>query len=571
MIIMKKIFLLLATAVTLFTACHDEEYVPATVDRQGLTSLTAIFASGPFVNQEMAKLNITDDTQTRYVIEVPWFYPETSDDETAPYMTEVRVYADLEPNCFIEPGLTMIDLTKENHFTYTNAAGQKKDIIITGERVKSNKCELLAFSLVEPAIAGVIDKANKAVSLISAEDLSACLGEAGVSAHASISPDPSAQPLNYNEEVEFTVTAHNGVDKAVYKVVKAVPEKIPAGFNANSLELLFNFDPVATLGMPAYSAFICPSMAAIKGHLIVCTGDGSAPIYMNRITGQKLGSINLGSAVAGSVTSDEADHMLIVNHAQGGETVNIYVTDDVTKAPELFHSFVNSTSLPMGAKMKVIGNIAQDAIIMITNEGLDGVSSSSHSTGIVIRDGIVVSEQVVDLSAGNANWGSSPVNTSTVVAASIDPADGCFFSHYAGGGGTLDWIKADGSVGFSMLSEISGWALNPNCLDSKQFNNMNYMALFIVSHFPHWGYGPQLYVFNSSDPSAMAAGSVDASPALVLARGAYEIDWYQQGNAGTASGDVLIAPSADGYKFYVYYYDHNSQVIGGYTADCIAQ
>ena len=47
------------------------------------------------------------------------------------------------------------------------------------------------------------------------------------------------------------------------------------------------------------------------------------------------------------------------------------------------------------------------------------------------------------------------------------------------------------------------------------------------------------------------------------------IDWYQAGDYSIASGDVVIAPSADGYKLYIYYYDHNSQAFGGYVADCI--
>ena len=47
------------------------------------------------------------------------------------------------------------------------------------------------------------------------------------------------------------------------------------------------------------------------------------------------------------------------------------------------------------------------------------------------------------------------------------------------------------------------------------------------------------------------------------------IDWYQVGDYSVASGDVVIAPSADGYKLYIYYYDHNSQAFGGYVADCI--
>jgi hypothetical protein len=48
-----------------------------------------------------------------------------------------------------------------------------------------------------------------------------------------------------------------------------------------------------------------------------------------------------------------------------------------------------------------------------------------------------------------------------------------------------------------------------------------------------------------------------------------KINWFQVGGYAIASGDVVMAPSVDGFMLYIYYYDHNSQVIGGYSADCI--
>lgn len=557
---------MLLGAVALLSACHEPEYVAPTADRQGITSLTAIFTSGPFEDKEMAKLTISDPTADRFVIEVPWFYPETSDDETEQYMTKVRVQAELQPNCFIEPKLTILDLTQDNYFTYTDAQGNKTKICITGERVKSNKCELQAFSIIEPAISGIVDKVNKKVSLIAVEDLSAVVAEAQISAHATITPDPSTV-RSYEEEVEFTVTAHNGVDKTVYTVVKEIPEKIASGFVPESVEELFTFDPVTTLGMPAASAVVTPTIAAINGHLILCMGDGTTPVYLNRITGVKLGTINLGSAVAGSITSDENNNMLIVNRAMGGETVNIYRTSSVTEAPTLFHSFanVNAGGLPCGAKIKVIGNIDEDALITLVHEGVAGVTTSSKFTVLVVSGGTVVAEQVFDLSAAGISWNTAPVNFAAVVPASINPADGVFHTQY--GPSFLSWIKSDGTIGFQMNSDLTGWGLNPHSLDSKRFNNVNYLALFVTSHFPHWGMGPQLYLYDTSNPAAMAADDVSLSSALVLANGA--LTWYQKGYQGTAAGDVLIAPTADGYKLYVYYYDHNSQALGGYVADCI--
>ena len=564
---MKKIYILLVGAMALFSACHDPEYVLPTADHQGFTSLTAIFTSGPFVGQEMAKLNISEnETSDRYIIQVPWYYPETSDNETAQYMTNVRVRAELQPNCTIEPGLGILDLTQDNYFTYTNAQGVQREICITGERVKSNKCELVAFNIVEPVIAGVVNKNTRKISLISSDDLSACLAEAQLSPHATISPDPSIDPINYNVPMEFTVTAHNGVDKTVYTVVKEVPDKISKGFNANHTELLFNFDPVSNLGVPNYSVGVGPTIAALDGQLIICYGDGSTPICLNGLNGSKIGEINLGNAIAGSVTNDEAENLLIVNHANAGETVNIYRTASTKDVPTLFHSFTNLSTFPMGSKMKVIGDIDEDAIIVIPNEGISGVSSCNEFTAIQVRNSVIASVESINIANPGIAWGGAPVNTAGIAAADIDRSAGWFESMYDPS--YFHWIKADGSIGVKLGSDSSGWGLNPNCIDTKRFNNATYAALFVVSHFPHWGMGPQLYLFNADDPSTISGDNVWDSPALAMKNNA--INWYQTADAGAASGDVVIAPSANGFKMYVYYYDHNSGVIGGYATDCIA-
>lgn len=541
------------------TSCAEEEYVAPTAERQGITSFTAIFTSGPFVDQDMAKLIVTDEATDRYVIPVPWYYPETSDDETTPYMNKVRVKAEIDNNCIINPPLTILDLTQENWFTYTNAQGVSRRICITGERVKSNKSELQAFSIVNPSIAGIVDKSTRTVSLISVDDLSSCLANAQVSAHATISPDPSTTPLDYNNPVEFTVTAHNGVDKTVYTVKKTVPEKIPLGFNSN-VELLFNFDPVSNLGLPNYTTDMGPTLASINGHLVICTGNG-APVYINRLNGVKMGEINLGEAKAGSVTNDANGNLLIVNTANGGETVNIYRTSSVTEAPTLYHSFTNTSSLPLGAKIKVNGDIDGDALIVLTNYGIAGMTSSNSITVLTVRGGIVQSVEVKELNG--VSWGAAYVNGTSVVSASTNPADGWFESDYDSC--LFKWIKGDLSTGTSLA--VGNWALNPNCLDSKRFNNVDYVALFVVSHFPHWGSGPQLFILDVNDKSKLAADDVSTSPALAFQN--QSVEWYQSADAGTASGDVVLAPTPDGFQLYIYYYDHNSGVIGGYVADCI--
>lgn len=565
---MKKniLYLLIGLSITFITSCQDPEDVGVDTTRQGVTSLTAIFTSGPYKESEAVSHKIfADEYNTdRFVIPVPWFFPESSDNETEQYMKAMRVKAELNNNYVITPKITILDLTKDNYFTLTAPDGSKREICITGQRTKSAACQMITFGLKNPELTGVIDQSTKTISLISADDLSSCLADFEVSAHATISPDPSTTQLNYNDPVELTVTAHNGVDKQVYTVKKNIPAKIPYGFSASSVEQLFNVDPTAILGIPWLSSN-APTLGAINNNLVVCMGDGTEPMYFNRITGVKQGTLNLGSIKASSITSDEGNHLLICNHAEANETCNIYVTTAVNQTPTLFYSFTNTAGLPMGAKIKVIGDIQKDAIIILTNEGIDGVTSSSKFTRIVIKNGVIQQSAVVDISATGLSWGSAPVNSTSVVAASTNANDGNFLSYYDPN--LFTYLNGSNTIA-NQLSNPSGnsWGENQNCLDSKQFNQANYVALLLVSHFPHWGIGPSLYVYDVNDKSKLT-GDITSAPSLVLSNNS--IAWFQAATAGTASGDVLIAPTADGFKMYIYYYDNNSGVIGAYVADCI--
>ena len=87
------------------------------------------------------------------------------------------------------------------------------------------------------------------------------------------------------------------------------------------------------------------------------------------------------------------------------------------------------------------------------------------------------------------------------------------------------------------------------------------MVLFVVSHFPEWSVSSRLYLYDISDPS---------SPAKVLEN--TDIPLGQSGATNTetgASGDVVICPASDGFRVFIYYYDHHTQSLGAYVADCI--
>lgn len=588
---MKKIYyVLFAVALAFASSCQEPQFVEPTADRQGITSLTAYFTSGKYTEMEMGKLTVSDPDMDRYVIPIPWFYPEESDDVTTLHMSRVRVRAELAENCSIDPPLTILDLNQEHNFTYTNAQGESKPIVITGQRVKSSTTNMIAMNLLDPAtgdvvLEGFVDNDAKEVYLFSVEDLDGYVAEVTPWYHASVADaDPILDeegestgvyvfdtPENWNEEQTITIVAHNGETEGEFKVIKRDPQKISYGFNAESVKELFNIDPVSRLGVPHYNTPVNVSLAYLGGYLVVNHADGSNPIYLDARNGSKLGEISTGGFSAGAVTSDEGGNMLLCNHLEGAGTFEIYRTSSVNEAPVLFYSYENTVSLPLGYKLKICGDINGNARIVVPYEGVIGVTTASQFLEIVVEGGEVTDTQVYDLSASGFSWGSYPQNAAGLVPSSADAGEnGWMYASYSING--MQWIRPDLGAGQQIVTDdmANAWLLNPSCLESKKFNNANYLTMLVCHHFPAWDKQPSLWIYDIADPSTFT-GNYQNSPSLV----AYNswLLYFNATNAGgnetQSSGDVIMAPSADGFKVFIYYYDHYAGMIGGYSADCV--
>lgn len=560
---MKKIYyLLIVSALALISSCQKPEYVEPGVERQGITSLTAYFTSGKFVDQALARLDVTDPEADVYVIPIPWFFPEESDDVTTIHMTKVRVRAELAPSCKIDPPLTILDLTQEHHFTYTNAQGESRPITITGRRVKSSNAKVMTFKLVDPyLVEGFINDDTKEIYLFTTDDLNGFSAEAVASAHATVKEDLTVKK-NYNEGQVVTMVAHDGTEHE-YKIVKKYPTKIPYGFRQESVRQLFNFEPVSRLGFPEYTVTVNPSLAYADNSVVMCFGDGKAPVYLDALTGVKKGEINLGSANPGSVTNDEGGNLIITSHVDAKGIVEIYKTKSVTQAPVLFHSFENATDVPVGYHVKVHGNIDTDAVITLTHEGVAGVTETSKYTRVVVSGGAVVSTETIDLAGLGLSWGAAPTNAAKVVPVSARPEDGVMLCYYSDN--TISYVNGNGVIAAQLNLQNAPFEANgnynANIMEAKTYNNATYAIHLTTSHFPMWGVGPKLNVFDITSPTSIKDGTTVLSNS--------NIEWYQTAAAGCAAADVVAGASADGFKIYIFYYDHNAGVIGGYVADCI--
>lgn len=548
-------------ALLLFAGCADEEKVAPTANRAGLSSLAAYFTAGPNVDKLAVNWQIDNSSDiTDYVIPIPYYYPEESDNTTEEYLKSMKIVATLENNCKLEPGLGVLDLTKKNEFTYTDPYGQQKSITISGQMTRSDKCQIKAFALQPGDFTGVIDEAAKTIYLATGQDLTDLTADITLSPHATISPDP-AQPLNYNTPVEFTVTADNGTDKATYTVIKQVPQKIKSGYRAGSETKLFEND-MTTLGVTNPAA-THPTLACIGGSVILNLGDGSVPQYFRKATGTLMGTINLGSAKAtGAITSDCAGNMLICDFAQSGQTLHIWKTNSVTTAPELFLSYPNNLGVDIGARLHVQGDLNGNAIITATPY------NCQNAIRWIVTNGQAGPAENILFSGVNA-WGGQD-GVSKVVACSTNTADGCLFDYYDSGNCPLyyakDWKNATQLL--SGNSSGAGWGYNTGAADIREFNGARYLSVFEMGYWPSWGLPGHIYLYDATAPATLS-GTIDTSSSLKYT---YTMgDLY--GSVGAAAdgrfGDVLITPSEDGYILYIFYASNTHLSFGGLQVDCI--
>lgn len=555
-----KIFntgLMLALALA-FTGCAEEENVAPTANREGITSLSAYFTSGTYQDKLAAQLSTTSSETTDYVIPIPYYYPEESDYVPSEDMKNMKVTAKLENNCFLSPGLGVLDLTKKNEFTYTNPYGEQKKITISGQLTHLNKCAIKSFMAEPGDLSGVIDEDSKTISLVTMDDLSKMTADVVLDPHATISPDPSV-PHDFNDGFEFTVTADNGVDKSTYKVMKQIPQKMDNGYRAGSEKELFVND-MTTLGVKDPNA-IHPTLACVGNFVVLNLGDGSAPQYFRKATGSKVGTIALGEAKAtGAITSDNAGNMLICNYADNGQTLNIYKTNDVTKAPTKLISYTNGLGVGIGARLHVQGDLNSNAVITATPY------SCNNAIRWIVKDGRVGNPENILMSV--AAWGAQD-DAAKVVGVDAEGKNGSIVDYYQGGACQMYYLS-DWKTPANLVQDNSGnaWGYNTAAIDVRPFNKARYLALFEMGYWPDWGLTGHIYLYDASNPASVT-GTTDGSYMLKYA---YTIP-DNFGSVGYASdgrfADVLVTPSEDGYFLYIFYASNTHLSFGGIQVDCI--
>jgi hypothetical protein len=555
---MKKILsLIIAVAPVLyFSACHKPDQLTPEVSREGINSITATFKDGTG-----SFTGYINDTTNEIIIPIPYYYPESSDQEvTDSQLKEMRVKANLDDNVVVSPALLFMDLSKDNMITVTNQKKEQKKYVVKGKITKSSECQITDFRLPSLGISGVINESAKTISLVAIGDIAPALAAVSLSYHATISPDPATTVLDYNQEVRLTVTANDGATKSIYTVKKTIPDKLPFGIRQGSAKLLFAKQLKADIGITADN--LTGGLAVTKDYVILNTRNENS-IYLNALTGDKVGEINLGS-VKGNLTNfystaDDDGNILICNLSPNDGSFKVWTLASVNATPSLFLEWNGGE--PVGRKLSVIGSLNSDAVITAPILAAGEKFARWTVTGGTLQS---ATPDIITMSGLTNGWST---NCDIIYSSPVAGSD-YFVASYSDN--TFAWV--DGKTN-AVKKKLDGISANyiPNAVDYITFNNAGYTTLNWVNSFT-WGAADAVWLLDVSN-DANFSGNLETGtcPAVV-----WECDRDKFGAKavtpvvanGNGTGDVAFRVSEDGFYLYLYFMFTNGYVVG-YRFDCI--
>ncbi|MBP2692072.1 MAG: DUF5018 domain-containing protein [Muribaculaceae bacterium] len=366
------------------SACQDpHEFSPTHYDEQ-FDSMTASFYDDDRAeNSFPAEIDYNNHVIT---IVVPYTYPANSDSYLdMADLTRMRIQCNLKQGVRLEPALTTIDLSQENHVTMIDNTGVRTDFTIIGEIRKSKACEITDFTIASLGISGIINPETKIITLVTAEAIGEQLAEVEISHGATLEPDPRVTPVNFDNEPEITVTAQNGVDKTVYKFIQAEPSKLPFGIRKGSAKIAWT-KKQADMGIKIYAPaeltsgnlrFNGSAGLGIVGEYLVLNEAGMGKAYvMNYKNGNVISTIDLtamGTNTLGQfnnhrMTSDNNGNLLFTSAANfNNGTLTIWKMKGIDGQLEKLTTLANAAAI--GSGISVTGNIDENAIITVNNNG----------------------------------------------------------------------------------------------------------------------------------------------------------------------------------------------------------
>lgn len=543
-----------ALSALFMASCQQPDFKVSEAEAtKAINSITASFIDDTSEENHF-KSEIDYDNHVITIV-FPYTYPaNTKYNLTEDDLKKVKVVANLDDNCFIEPSILIMDLTQDNIITVINQKKERTDYIVRGEIRKSNACVVTAFKLVDENLVGVVNESTKVISIIKDEAPAKQLAEVELSFGATITgTDPTKVACDYSKDVKFTVTAQDGKTTAEYTVKVQLPSTLEKGMRPGSGKILWNNKIVDTYA-PA-TPLMMTSMAVIKDYIVLNTRNEDMMV-VNRKTGAKEGTIKLpfkSSLGNFKATGDSSDNILVTN--LDSKEIVVYRIKGINGTPTEYIRY-NVGGKSYGRGISVIGSLDKDAVITMPRYE----DAGWYFLRWTVTGGVLNTEPELVTINSSVSAGGWVYNCDVVATDPSNPKSDYFVNSYAKltGGTTANvdrgtiWI--DGATNKDKCHSpytSSNWVRN--ALDYVKFNGVGYLIANSVNSFT-WGADDMIYLYDLGD--ANLDNIVWKSEVGIYG----SMSNINQAN-GNACSDVALRLSDNGYYMYAYFFFAGGQLV----------
>ena len=557
------------------SACEQpHEFAPTQYDDHFTSLLAKFYDDDRDENNFPGEVDMASHTIT-FVF--PYNYPPSSENIlTMNDLEKVRVEANLRSGLVLEPALGQINFNEPHQVTVIDPYGKRTQYTVKGEIRKSAECSLTEFVLSD-GTTGIINDNKNSVTLLALEDIGEQTATVELSHGATIQPDP-ATLINYDgEDISFTVTAQNGVDKRVYTITKGEPSKMPFGVREESAKTMWT-KKLVDLGIAVDAGTAgATGIGVVDNYLVINDGQKGRAILVNYKTGAVEGEIDLtntGTDADGlynnyRLTSDDNNNLLICSTSKTNDgTITIWKKNGTTGR---LRRIIQTKAIgnQMGNQLSVVGNLDGDAIITVSANG-----TAIDFLRWTVKDGELDPNPVTVHASGYAGtcWGTADVtyvdasnpNGRFVIAAY------CSFATLppnASGSNnrTVAMFNSDGSLAsYGSVCISSNWVENAG--DVLKFNGVPYYIHNSVNTFT-WGSDDCIYMYDLGS-GAMSTPVFDFTDSGLNINRQYGASAAGAVGRGGNANDVLLHASPDGFYMYIFFMFTNGSV-GCIRTDCI--
>ncbi|MGO4288210.1 DUF5018 domain-containing protein [Chitinophaga sp. RAB17] len=549
---MRNIFIILGLGIA-FAGCRQPEPIFPKEDN----NLQDIWVGLPGVKDARFDPVYSTAKDTAY-IDVPYFYPVESDNETD--ITKLVLRANIPLDAVITPALgTPIDLSKPVKLEIKGGTGAKRSVVVVARKVGdvSVKGATINYLLdgLETTMDAVVKDNDVIFYIIPGTDVSKVKVTVAVNSHSTTSVAAGAT-LDLSTDKPFTVKSIDGLVKQ-YTLKVMAPVKKPYGIGIT--RKLFIKLGAASGGGGISTNYTETSMAVSGDHLVIVSNTNPSKLRLfNRTTGNYVRDMPLpaGNYYSFQMQNDSTGALLGATFAASGDKFQLYRWQSATDpAPEKILEWTNTIAWGgLGRRVRIYGDLNKDAVIYAT------ASLTNDVYKWRIRDGkIVNAANAPDVNAapvistyasGSGSFGYLADAVPTAVSFS-----GTYFLNY---GSEIAMVNGGTNVRTAAFNDDAAGIIFHAPSLYFRFNGANYFAIL---KYTSWSLnGGNIALFDVTDPAAVSMSP--NNPAY----GAFNVFNSEVINGaadnGNGTGDLCVSFSADRSSAYIYMVLTNVGIVG---------